>query len=340
MDPRHVTFRQLQILKAVADGGSMVRAAQNLHMTGPAITQQVQQLEKTIGAPVFDRIGRRLKLTVAGERALAAANDVQTRLGLLAKEMDALKKADDGTLHLGILATGTHILPPLLAEFRQRLPGVSVHMAVSSREELSRRLREGDVDLALMGRGPEAKPDSEVVATGALIHEPLASNPHVIIAWPGHPLARERGIAPIELRHESVVQREQGSGTRAMLDGFLEMHRIVPRERITVTGNEMAKHAVMSQLGISLTSMHTLFLELETGALVRLDVDHTPIMRTWYVVHHGERWLPPAAAAFRDYLLAEGARKVEARTRSLLDATKLSASSRCFPVNVLVRYDD
>jgi len=106
-----------------------------------------------------------------------------------------------------------------------------------------------------------------------------------------------------------------------MLDAFLDLHRIAPRERITVTGNEMAKHAVMSQLGISLTSMHTLFLELETGALVRLDVDHTPILRTWYVVHHGQRWLPPAAAAFRDYLLAEGARRVEARTRALLATT-------------------
>jgi DNA-binding transcriptional LysR family regulator len=235
--------------------------------------------------------------------------------------MDALKKADDGTLHLGILATGTHILPSLLADFRQRLPGVSVHMAVSSREELSRRLLEGEVDLALMGRGPEAKQDSVILPIDVLVHEPLAANPHVFIAWPGHPLAGERSIAPIELRHESVVQREPGSGTRAMLNAFLDLHRIVPRERITVTGNEMAKHAVMSQLGISLTSMHTLFLELETGALLRLDVDHTPIQRTWYVVHHGTRWLPPAATAFRDYLLSEGARKVEARTRRLLETT-------------------
>lgn len=300
----------------------MARASQRLHMTGPAVTQQIQQLERVIGAPVFDRIGRRLRLTVAGERALAAANDVHVRIGHFAKEMDALRKADDGTLHLGILATGTHILPPLLAEFRQRLPGVSVHMAVSSREELSRHLMEGDVDLALMGRGPEAKQDSVILPTDVLVHEPLAANPHVFIAWPGHPLCGERGIAPIELRHESVVQREAGSGTRAMLNAFLDLHRIVPRERVTVTGNEMAKHAVMSQLGISLTSMHTLFLELETGALKRLDVDFTPIQRTWYVVHHGERWLPPAAAAFRDYLLNEGARKVEARTRRLLEETQ------------------
>jgi LysR family transcriptional regulator, low CO2-responsive transcriptional regulator len=321
MDARHVSLRQLEVLRAVAEAGSMARAAQAMHMTGPGITQQIQQLERVVGAPVFDRIGRRLKLTVAGERVLAAATDVHVRISHLAKEMDALKKADDGTLHLGILATGTHILPSLLADFRQRLPGVSVHMAVSSREELSRRLLEGEVDLALMGRGPEANQDSVLLPTDVLVHEPLASNPHVFIAWPGHPLAKERGIAPIELRHESVVQRESGSGTRAMLDAFLDLHRIVPRERITVTGNEMAKHAVMSQLGISLTSMHTLFLELETGALLRLDVDLTPIQRTWYVVHHGTRWLPPAAAAFREYLLTEGARKVEARTRRLLAAT-------------------
>ena len=321
MDPRHLSLRQLEVLKAVAETGSMAQAGRRLFMTGPAITQQIHQLEKTLGMPAFDRLGRRLQLTAAGDRALAAANEVHSRLGVLAKEMDALRKRDDGTLHLGILATATHILPPLLAEFRRRAPGIAVHMAVSSREELSRRVLDGDVDLALMGRGAESG-TLEAAAGGRLVREPFASNPHVIIAWPGHPLAGARGIAPIELRHESVVQRELGSGTRAMLDAFLAMHRIVPRERITVSGNEMAKHAVMSQLGISLTSMHTLFLELKTGALVRLDVDHTPIERTWYVVYHPNRWLPPAAAAFRDYLLDEGARKVEVETRTLLSSAR------------------
>ena len=320
MDHRHLSLRQLEVLKAVVDAGSMARAAQRLFMTGPAISQQIQQLERTLGVPAFDRIGRRLRLTAAGDRALAAANDVHTRLAALAKEMDALRKRDDGTLHLGILATGTHILPPLLAEFRRLAPGIAVHMVVSTRAELTRRVLDGDVDLALMGRGPESTPDGAAASGDPLTREPFASNPHVIIAWPGHPLAGASGIAPIELRHESIVQREPGSGTRAMLDNFLAMHRITPRERVPVSGNEMAKHAVMSQLGISLTSAHTLFLELRTGALVRLDVDHTPIVRTWYVVHHSERWLPPAAAAFRDYLLDEGARKVETETRTLLSA--------------------
>jgi DNA-binding transcriptional LysR family regulator len=321
MDPRHLSLRQLEVLKAVAETGSMAKAGRGLFMTGSGITQQIQQLEKTLGMPVFDRLGRRLQLTAAGERVLAAANEVHSRLGILAKEMDSLRKRDDGTLHLGILATATHILPPLLAEFRRRSPGIAVHMAVSSREDLSRRVLEGDVDLALMGRGPDSGAQ-ESAGGERVVREPFASNPHVIIAWPGHPLAAARGIAPIELRHEFVVQREPGSGTRAMLDAFLGMHRIVPRERITVSGNEMAKHAVMSQLGISLISMHTLFLELKTGALVRLDVDHTPIVRTWYVVYHPDRWLPPAAADFRDYLLDEGARKVEAETRALLPGTR------------------
>jgi DNA-binding transcriptional LysR family regulator len=194
-------------------------------------------------------------------------------------------------------------------------------MMVLPREELVRRVLDGDVDLALMGRG--AVPDADAAgASGVpLVMEPFATNPHVIIAWPGHPLASARGVPAIELRRESFVQREEGSGTRAMLDAFLRMHRIVPRERITVTGNEMVKHAVMSRLGLSLTSLHTLSLELRSGALVRLDVDGTPIVRTWYVAHHADRWLPPAATAFRDYLLDEGARKVEAETRTLLSVT-------------------
>jgi len=234
--------------------------------------------------------------------------------------MDALSNRDEGVLHLGILATGTHILPPLLAEFRRRAPGIAVHMAVSSREQLTERLLGGDVDLALMGRVPGRDEADRAATADPLVREPLTDNPHVIIAWPGHPLAGQAAIPPIELRHEAFVQREAGSGTRAMLDQFLRLHRIEPPERLTVFGNEMAKHAVMSQLGISLTSAHTLSLELGTGALVRLDVEYTPIMRRWYVVHHGERWLPPAATAFRDYLLTDGARKVEAATRRLLSA--------------------
>jgi DNA-binding transcriptional LysR family regulator len=296
----------------------MARAARALHMTGPAITQQIQQLERTLGAPVFDRLGRRLRLTVVGERVVAAAGDVHARLGLLYKEMDALRKRDDGTLQLGILGTGTHILPPLLAEFRERSPGITVQMVVLPRQELIRYVLDGEVDLALMGRGAVPDADSAGTSGTPLTLEPFAGNPHVIIAWPGHALAGAHGVPAIELRHETFVQREAGSGTRAMLDGFLAMHRIVPRELITATGNEMVKHAVMSRLGISLTSMHTLFLELKTGALVRLDVDGTPIVRTWYVAHHASRWLPPAAAAFRDYLLDEGARKVESETRRLL----------------------
>jgi len=320
MQEKHLTLRQLEVLEAVDSAGSMAEAGRRLFMTGPGVTQQVQQLERALGAPVFDRLGRRLKLTAAGRHALAAAHDVHARLATLAREMDALSNRDEGVLHLGILATGTHILPPLLAEFRRRAPGIAVHMAVSSREQLTERLLGGDVDLALMGRVPGRDEADRAATADPLVREPLTDNPHVIIAWPGHPLAGQAAIPPIELRHEAFVQREAGSGTRAMLDQFLHLHRIEPPERLTVFGNEMAKHAVMSQLGISLTSAHTLSLELGTGALVRLDVEYTPIMRRWYVVHHGERWLPPAATAFRDYLLTDGARKVEAATRRLLSA--------------------
>jgi len=320
MQEKHLTLRQLEVLEAVDSAGSMAEAGRRLFMTGPGVTQQVQQLERALGAPVFDRLGRRLKLTAAGRHALAAAHDVHARLATLAREMDALSNRDEGVLHLGILATGTHILPPLLAEFRRRAPGIAVHMAVSSREQLTERLLGGDVDLALMGRVPGRDEADRAATADPLVREPLTDNPHVIIAWPGHPLAGQAAIPPIELRHEAFVQREAGSGTRAMLDQFLRLHRIEPPERLTVFGNEMAKHAVMSQLGISLTSAHTLSLELGTGALVRLDVEYTPIIRRWYVVHHGERWLPPAATAFRDYLLTDGARKVEAATRRLLSA--------------------
>jgi LysR family transcriptional regulator, low CO2-responsive transcriptional regulator len=317
---RHLSLRQLEVIRAVAETGTMAGASQRLYMTAPAISQQVKQLERALGAPAFDRIGRRLKLTAAGERALSAAKDVYTRLSLLGREMDSLRQCGQGTLQLGVLATGTHVLPPLLAEFRRRSPEITVHMAVSTHEELVRRVLEGEVDLALMGRRPEFSPREGVDVPAPLACEPFASNPHVVIAWPDHALADAHSIPPARLSREHFVQRESGSGTRAMLDGFLDAHSVMPRGRITVSGNEMAKHAVMSRLGISLTSMHTLALELKTGALVRLDVQHTPIRRSWYLVYHPERWMPPAAAAFRDYLLTEGVRKVDAEIEALLCA--------------------
>lgn len=296
----------------------MAGASQRLFMTAPAVSQQVKQLEKALGAPAFDRTGRGLRLTAAGERALSAAHDVHTRLTLLGREMAALSQCDRGTLHLGVLATGTHVLPPLLAEFRRRSPEIAIHIAVSTHEELVRRVLEGEVDLALMGRSPARAAQDGAELPGPLACEPFASNPFIVIAWPDHPLARDSSIPPAALADEHFVQREPGSGTRAMLDGFLDAYRISPRGRITVSGNEMTKHAVMSRLGIGLASMHTLALELKTGALARLDVAHTPLRGTWYVVHHPERWMPPAVTAFRHYLRDEGIRKVEAEVEALL----------------------
>ena len=184
-------------------------------------------------------------------------------------------------------------------------------MAVSTREELTRRVLEGEVDLALMGRGPEIAPDGAAASGDPLVHEPFASNPHVFIAWPGHPLAAERGIAPIELRHESIVQREPGSGTRAMLNDFLAMHRIMPRER--VTGERQRD----GQARRDVPARHQPHFGAhavpgtETGALVRLDVDHTPIVRTWYVVHHSERVAAARRRRVSRLPADEGARKVE-----------------------------
>ena len=315
MDPRHLSLRQLEVLKAVAETGSMAQAGRRLFMTGPGITQQVQQLEKTLGMPVFDRLGRRLQLTAAGERALAAANEVHSRLGVLAKEMDALRKRDDGTLHLGILATATHILPPLLAEFRRRAPGIAVHMAVSSREELSRHVLDGDVDLALMGRGAETGTE-EAAASGRLVREPFASNPHVIIAWPGHPLAararhradrtapRERGAARARLRHARDARRvPRHAPHRAARTHHRERQRDGQARGDVAARHQphLDAHAVPGaedrRAGAARRGPHADRAHLVRGV-------------------PPDRWLPPAAAAFRDYLLDEGAHKVEAETRS------------------------
>ena len=307
----NVTFRQLRLFLALAEHGSITAAARACHVTQPTVSMQLRELSDSVGLPLYEQIGKKLYLTAAGEALAETARAMVDEWSAFGQRIDAMKGLARGRVRLAVVSTAKYFVPRLLGSFCASHPDVDVALEVLNRDGVVARLCDNRDDLYIMSMPPEHMD---------LERHDFLPHPLVVIAAESHPLARRRQIALAELGQERFILREPGSGTRAMLDAFLGMHRIVPRERITVSGNEMAKHAVMSRLGISLTSMHTLFLELKTGALVRLDVDHTPIERTWYVVYHPDRWLPPAAAAFRDYLLDAGARKVEAETRALLAA--------------------
>jgi LysR family transcriptional regulator, low CO2-responsive transcriptional regulator len=295
---KNATFRQLRVFNEVARQLSFAKAARALHLTPPAVTMQVKELEAQVGLPLFDRAGRSVSLTTTGEYMLVYARRLLATLKDAEDAAARLRQADAGTLAIGMVSTAKYFLPRLLAQFRQEHPHVEIRLAEGNRESLVRLLQANEVDVAVMGRPPRE------LATRA---EPFAAHPHVFVAAPDHPLARHEGELDVEsLRPHDFIVREEGSGTRAALEQFLRDARIEPRVAMEMSSNETIKQAVIAGMGVSFLSLHTLELELQHGLVALLEVRGAPVLRAWNVVHTQSKVLSPAAEAFRYFMLERG----------------------------------
>ncbi|HEY7889616.1 MAG TPA: LysR family transcriptional regulator [Steroidobacteraceae bacterium] len=310
---RNVTLRQMRVFAAVARHLSFTRAAQELHLTQPAVSQQVGLLEEEVGMPLFEQIGRKIRLAPAGMELLRYATQITELLREAGETLAAMQGLKRGVLKLGAVSTAKYFAPTLLSAFTPAYPEVTIKFTVANREEIVRLLGANELDLVIMGRPPR-----ELDTTA----EPFARHPFVIIASLNHPLARRRRIPLKSLARESFLIREQGSGTRASMEHVFRERGVHFRASMEVSSNETIKQAVMAGMGLSFISSHTIGLEAQAGRLAILDVAGLPIVRDWYVIHLREKILSPIAAAFRAYLLENGARVI---LETVGDVTKSSA---------------
>lgn len=292
---RKTTLKQLRVFVEVARHLSFARAAEVLHLTPPAVTMQVKELEASAGLPLFDRQGRRVTLTAAGGHLLLYARQIMATLKDAEDTMARLKGLQAGCLDVGLVSTAKYFLPRLLALFREQHPAIEVRLQVcASREQLVTLLRNNEIDLAAMGRPPEG------VATRA---EAFAAHPYVFVAPPDHDLLSGRPVLAARLDSQPFIVREPGSGTRKHMEDFLKAHRVTPRVAMEMHSNESIKQAVMAGMGLSFLSLHTIGLEAENDLIAVLPVEETPIVRTWNVVYLAGKALPPAAEALRRFIL-------------------------------------
>ena len=294
---RNVTLRQMRVFTAVAQCRSFTRAARELHLTQPAVSQQIKLLEAEVGLPLFEHIGRTIQVTAAGEELLRYAAQVTDLLREAGEALAAMRGLKRGVLKLGAVSTAKYFAPSLLSAFTPAYPEVTIRFVVGNREEIVRALAANEIDLVIMGRPPR-----ELVTVAA----PFARHPLVIIASPEHPLAGKRRIPLKRLASENFVIREMGSGTRAAMEHLFKEHGMLYRTSMEVSSNETIKQAVMAGMGLSLISMHTVTLELATAKLVTLNVTGLPIVRDWFVIHLRDKKLSPIAAAFHGFLLERG----------------------------------
>ncbi|MDZ4103103.1 MAG: LysR family transcriptional regulator [Hydrogenophaga sp.] len=291
---KNATFRQLRVFNEVARYLSFARAAEVLHLTPPAVTMQIKELEGHVGLPLFDRRGRQVTLTTAGEYMLVYARKVLATLKDAEDAAARLQRLEVGTLTIGMVSTAQYFLPRLLAEFQRDHEGIEIKLAVGNREQLVKMLQGNEVDIAIMGRPPTE------LATRA---EPFAAHPHVFVAPVDHPLLKVGHPTADSLRPHGFILRERGSGTRAAMEKFLERTHMEPRVVMEMSSNETIKQAVMAGMGISFLSLHTIGLELERQLIAVLDVEGSPVVRGWNVVHTLSKLLSPAAESFRYFML-------------------------------------
>lgn len=300
---RRATIQQLRIFEAAARHLHFGRAAAQLHLTQPAVSIQLKQLESGVELPLFEQMGRRMHLTRAGEKLAEHARALLARWREAEEALAGLKDGGAGELHIASTTTAEYFLPRLLAEFRRNRQGLKIRLTVKNRELVIQDLSENAVDLVVMGQAPRGLD----TVSAAFAKRPLA-----IIASPEHPLAKKRRLRLTELENETFLIRERGSGTRDAMERTFSSPRFRPAEMVEIGSNETIKQAVMAGMGISFLSLHTIGLELTTKRLSVLAVVGTPVMRDWYVIHRQRKRLSPAAAAFKEYLITQGAGLLQA----------------------------
>ena len=294
---KNVTLRQLRVFVAAARHQNFGKAAQELHLSPPAVSMQIRELEQHVGLPLFERNGKSVSLTITAEYLLVYARRVLSTLKDAEDALARFRGLQSGRLTIGMVSSAKYFMPRLLAMFRQEHPHIEIRLVVGNREQLSEQLQGNDLDLAIMGRPPR-----ELATRG----EPFAAHPLGVVCAPDHPLMRGERNPASALEQFGFVIRESGSGTRSAMEDYLREWRIDPRIEMELASNETIKQVVMSGMGVSFLSLHGIGLELRSGLIGVPDIEGLPLVRSWQVVHTSSKMLSPSAEAFRYFVLENG----------------------------------
>jgi DNA-binding transcriptional LysR family regulator len=299
---KNATLRQLKVFEAVARHLSYSRAAEELHLTQPAVSIQIKTLEGHVGLELLEQLGKKLYLTPGGAELLHFSRAIIQQFQEAEEVLTQFKGISGGNLNVAVISAGDYFFPRLLVEFARRHPGVKLNLTVHNREELLGQLATNMTDLAIMVR-PPLEMDT--------VNESFAPHPYVIVAPPDHPLVGKSNIPISVLKREPFVVREKGSDTwNSMEDGFGE-HLNDLNIAMEIKSTETIKQAIIAGMGVGFLSAHTISLELQAGSLAILDVVGFPVMLNWYVVHRRNKRLPPVALAFKNFLLTDGAMLIQ-----------------------------
>jgi len=285
------TLKQLYSFEAVVRLGGFTSASKELHITQPAVYMQVQQLQKNIGAKLFNINGKTITATFIGkkiyETAVRAINVVENSK----LEIDQSLNPDSGHLQIAVATTANSFVSRLLSRFKKEYPKMTFYIDVTNRHSLLDNLKNNNADLVIMGEPPKNIP---------LISSAFMKNPLIAIAHPDNALLTKKKISIKDLNKETLLTREIGSGTRITIERFTGLDF---NSDIQINSNEAIVEAVQAGLGIGFVSKHSVSLQLKNNIIKQLDVAPFPIIRQWHIVHHAEAELSPISRRFKQFVI-------------------------------------
>jgi len=283
-------LNQLRIFEAVAQSRSFTRAAELVHLTQPGISKHIKQMEEHYGVPLFDRLGKKVALTQAGEILLEATQDIMASLNAAEQRIEELKDLRGGKLILGAsFPIGIYILPRMLVGFRNEYPAVEITLDIATGKAIVARILANKLELGLV---------SQEVHDPRLLAEKFMTDELIAIAPRNHRWAGMHRIGPQDLFGETFLVAARGAGTRAVVEERLKEKGIVLKKVVDFGNPEGVKRAVEAGLGVSIQGKSVVQREISTGSITGKDLAGMDAKLAYFYVYRKDKHLSNAAKAF------------------------------------------
>ncbi len=284
---------QLALFHAVAEAGSVTAGAQRLHLSQPAASKRLAELERSVGLSLFDRLSKRgVRLTAAGKVLFAYSKRLTELHTQAERSLRSLVGLESGRLLIGASSTiGTYLLPGVVAAFRTGWPGIEVDLRIGNSDAILALLRDARIDLAFTE-------DNRCTPGDDLTAERLSVDELVVFCRPQHALLRRAPLAPAELVRYPFILREPGSGTRTVFEGALAAHGLPLVPDLVLGSNEAIKQAVAGCDHLAAMSRMALTVELAAGRLVELPTTGLAMRRDLLLLRQAGRQDGPTVTAF------------------------------------------
>ncbi len=292
----NITFRQLRLFLALAETGSVSAAAKTMHVTQPTASMQLKEVAQSVGAPLFEFVGKKFYLTDLGKELAITARTVAQTWDAFEQSVDAVKGLSRGKIKVAVVSTAKYFMPRLIGSFCNRYPAIDVSLEILNRDGVVQRLRENMDDIYIMTMPPR---DLD------LADEIFMPNPIVVIAPTSDSLAKRASVPLTELSERRFILREKGSGTRMTGDQFFSKKKFRPDVRLELGSNEALKESVAGGLGLGIVSRHALHGLVKEHGVRIIDVEGFPLPSAWHIVHPASKKMSPLALAFKQHLVKE-----------------------------------